>query len=211
LAAVFYRYKRNGEELFNLKKEGAGVIFRVYAEGADPKRDEPVAELGAVNNGGKAEAEWKPVETREKGDTKELKYFFTAAAQRAGKTESRAIAIKNPQILEMRWEPEFIYHEHETTLRLKTFEFAVFNPHISVQLFERNDTAKQKPLLEKELDISQDDTDISFTMDFSVENILTELNETDIELETKIVSESIKCIPPEEKSYLAVGVNTVHE
>jgi hypothetical protein len=39
-------------------EEGAGVTFRVYAAGAEPGRDAPVAELSGKNQGGTAEAEW---------------------------------------------------------------------------------------------------------------------------------------------------------
>jgi hypothetical protein len=39
-------------------EEGAGVIFRVYAEGADPKKDKPVVKLDSENREGKAATEW---------------------------------------------------------------------------------------------------------------------------------------------------------
>jgi hypothetical protein len=65
-------------------EEGAGVIFKVYADGADPKRDQAVAELAAVNKEGKAEAQWT---YRYKHDpehplTEKPKLFFTAAGNR---------------------------------------------------------------------------------------------------------------------------------
>jgi hypothetical protein len=71
-------------------EEGAGVTFRVYADGMDPKRDTPIEEIASKNLGGKAEAEWT---YRYKHDpenplTEKPKYFFTANGQRCKEVRS---------------------------------------------------------------------------------------------------------------------------
>jgi uncharacterized Zn-binding protein involved in type VI secretion len=76
-------------------EEGAGVTFRVYKEGANPKRDEPEYEAGANNKGGKAEAEWyyeyrHDVENPLK---EKPKFFFTVNAQRCREAKSGNVEI----------------------------------------------------------------------------------------------------------------------
>jgi hypothetical protein len=59
-------------------EEGAGVTFRVYKEGSDPKRDKPVKELSGENRGGKAEAEWRyhaPVAKKERQENPMAVYY----------------------------------------------------------------------------------------------------------------------------------------
>jgi hypothetical protein len=76
-------------------EEGAGVTFRVYAEGADPARDEAAAELAGVNKGGTAEVEWT---YRYKHDPEnplkeKPKYFFTANGNRCKEAKSGNVEI----------------------------------------------------------------------------------------------------------------------
>jgi hypothetical protein len=76
-------------------EEGAWVMFRVYREGADAKRDKPASEKTAQNKEGRAEAEWA-YEYRhdsEKPLTKKPKYFFTANAQRCKEAKSGNVEI----------------------------------------------------------------------------------------------------------------------
>jgi hypothetical protein len=76
-------------------EEGAGVTFRVYGKGADPKRDRPVFETGSQNKGGKAEAEWA---YRYKHDPEnplkeKPKYFFTVNGRRCAEVRSGDVEI----------------------------------------------------------------------------------------------------------------------
>jgi hypothetical protein len=76
-------------------EEGAGVTFRVYKEGANPKRDEPEYEAGANNKGGKAEAEWY-YEYRHDAENplkEKPKFFFTVNAQRCKEAKSGNVEI----------------------------------------------------------------------------------------------------------------------
>jgi hypothetical protein len=71
-------------------EEGAGVIFKVYPDGAEPGQDQPTAELVSTNEGGKAEAEWT---YRYKHDPdnplkEKTKYFFTVNGQRCKEVKS---------------------------------------------------------------------------------------------------------------------------
>jgi hypothetical protein len=71
-------------------EEGAGVTFKVYRDGADPKRDQPVEEIASSNQGGKAEAEWT---YRYKHDPEnplkeKPKFFFTAVGKRCQEVKS---------------------------------------------------------------------------------------------------------------------------
>jgi hypothetical protein len=76
-------------------EEGAGVTFKVYKEGADPKLDRAEAELAAVNKGGKAEAEW-PYRYRHDPEnplTEKPKFFFIATGQRCKEVKSGNVEI----------------------------------------------------------------------------------------------------------------------
>jgi hypothetical protein len=76
-------------------EEGAGVIFKVYPDGADPGYDQPVAELSSANQNGKAEAEWTyRYEHDPENPLKEKpKYFFTASGQRCKEVTSGTVEI----------------------------------------------------------------------------------------------------------------------
>jgi phage baseplate assembly protein gpV/uncharacterized Zn-binding protein involved in type VI secretion len=71
-------------------EEGAGVIFKVYPEGADAEQDRPVAELAVVNKEGKAEAEWvyRYKHDPENPLKEKPKFYFTAAAKRCKEAKS---------------------------------------------------------------------------------------------------------------------------
>jgi hypothetical protein len=71
-------------------KEGAGVTFRVYKEGADTKKDRPEYEVGANVKDGKAEAGWAYHYKHDpENPLKEKpKYFFTANSPRCKEAES---------------------------------------------------------------------------------------------------------------------------
>ncbi|MDR0320569.1 MAG: phage baseplate assembly protein V [Treponema sp.] len=75
--------------------EGAGVTFKVYDEGADPKRDKPVYEAGGKNVNGKAEAEWEyHYEHDPENPLKEKpKYFFTVNSPRCKEVKSGTVEI----------------------------------------------------------------------------------------------------------------------
>ena len=75
--------------------DGAGVVFRVYPEGATPGSDRPLAELGATNDGGKAEAEWTYHYKHDpENPLKEKpKFYFTVTAARAKELKSGDVEI----------------------------------------------------------------------------------------------------------------------
>ena len=56
------------------------VEYKIYPEGADPKKDQPVQKLYGRNEGGKSEVEWdfKHIEDPNKPLTEKPKYFYTA-------------------------------------------------------------------------------------------------------------------------------------
>jgi uncharacterized Zn-binding protein involved in type VI secretion len=76
-------------------EEGAGVIFRVYPEGADPKLDRPAAEFSSVNKAGAAQAQWayRYVHDQEKPLTQKPKFFFTAESRRCKTVQSGNVEI----------------------------------------------------------------------------------------------------------------------
>jgi uncharacterized Zn-binding protein involved in type VI secretion len=131
-------------------EEGAGVIFRVYAEGADVKRDQPVAEIASTKKDGKAEAEWRPEETREAGDTKELRVYFTVSAGRTKQILGAALPVRNPRIVEMKWDPEAIYYGDKTKLLIKTFEVSEFSPSATVKISYTNSQKEEICVYEEE-------------------------------------------------------------
>jgi hypothetical protein len=74
-------------------QEGAGVVFRVYSDGADPKRDTPTEEISATNQGGKVEAEWTYHYRHDPDNplTEKPKFFFTANGQRCKEAKSENV------------------------------------------------------------------------------------------------------------------------
>jgi hypothetical protein len=189
-------------------EEGAGVTFRVYTEGADPKRDRAAAELASGNRGGKAEAEWKPVETREAGDTAELKYFFIAITQRAKEVKSSSITVKNPQIVKMKWEPDAIYQGQEAKLYFTTFEMSEFAPKIKIQLWEHLKKNPEKMISEQEVTVDKDEMEISFETLYDIDELSAYREEYKYELQVKFISEPMaiqECKPVS----LLVGVSNV--
>jgi hypothetical protein len=60
--------------------ENATVEYKIYPEGADPKKDQPIQKLYGTNYGGKAEVEWdwKYIKDQNNPLTEKPKYFYTA-------------------------------------------------------------------------------------------------------------------------------------
>jgi phage baseplate assembly protein gpV len=171
-------------------EEGAWVTFRVYNEGADPKRDRPVYEVSSENKGGKAEAGWKPVETREHGDKTELKYFFTVEAKRVAIVQSGSVFVKNPQIIEMRWEKPIIYYGDTTKLFIKSFEVAEFAPEVIVKLrYEIQE--ENKYLFEEQLTINQDEQELSVDLELTEEMAEILAEKIQFELSVEITCETM--------------------
>ena len=58
----------------------AGVEYKIYPEGADPKKDQPIQKLYGRNEDGRSEVEWyfKHIEDPNKPLTEKPKYFYTA-------------------------------------------------------------------------------------------------------------------------------------
>jgi hypothetical protein len=82
-------------------EEGAGVTFKVYKEGADPKWDKAVEELASSNKGGKADAEWTYQYRHDPENplTEKPKYFFIERDRIKGRVFDRKFLygdVKNP-------------------------------------------------------------------------------------------------------------------
>jgi uncharacterized Zn-binding protein involved in type VI secretion len=60
--------------------ENATVEYKIYPEGADPKKDQPIQKLYGSNEGGRSEVEWdfKHIEDPNRPLTEKPKYFYTA-------------------------------------------------------------------------------------------------------------------------------------
>jgi uncharacterized Zn-binding protein involved in type VI secretion len=170
-------------------EEGAGVTFKVYREGAE--QDGPEEELVSSNRSGKAEAEWKPVETREAGDTKELKYFFTAITKRAKEAKSGSITVKNPQIVEMKWEPDFVYQGDEAKLKIKTFETAEFAPTVKIQVWELKEKYPEEHIGDHEVTIDSDEVELTVKTDYIREKLSAYKHESTYVLQVKVVCETL--------------------
>jgi hypothetical protein len=149
-------------------EEGAGVLFGVYAEGADPKKDKPVAELMSENKNGKAEAGWKPIDTREEGDTTELRYFFTATSFRTPLVHSKTFRVSNPQVLEMKWEPQAVYYGDKVKLIIKTTELAEYALDITIKLIERQNNVY---IHEEKIKGDKDEIEIPMEIEIAGEEI----------------------------------------
>jgi hypothetical protein len=171
-------------------EEGAGVIFRVYPEGADVKRDQPVAEMASANEGGTAEAQWMPKEIREASDTKELRYIFTVTSKRIKEIQSAALPVRNPRLLEMKWDPEAIYYGDKTRLLIKTFEVSEFSPSATVRILYTNSQKEGVCVYEENVSFDRDEIEIDFTPQFPPEIIEGLKGLHEIELQPGIECES---------------------
>jgi hypothetical protein len=173
-------------------EEGAGVVFKVYKEGADPKRDQPVAELGGKSSGGRAEAEWEPTDIREPGDTAELKYFFIASSPRAKEVQSGSIEVKNPQVVKITFDPEILYQKDDVTITIKTFEVSPFSPQARFQLWEQGQKRSETPVVEKEMTVDTDEVELTLESSYLREALNNYKEEKEYLLEAKIVSETLE-------------------
>jgi uncharacterized Zn-binding protein involved in type VI secretion len=192
-------------------EEGAAVAFRVYREGADPKWDKPEYETGDKIKDGKAGAEWVPIDTRKPGDKTELKYFFTVSSQRAVMKQSGSVSVKNPQVLEMKWEPEFIYQGEKTKLHITTFEIAPFNPKVKVQFWEHSKTQPESFISEQEITVDQDGTDMTFdTSSYTTDDLTEYKGKSEYEIEAKIICDSLS-IKPCKAELLTIGASSGNE
>ena len=77
--------------------ENATVEYKIYPEGADTKKDQPIQKLYERNEGGKSEAEWLPVwpkfnEGEEQPET--VNYIFTAVSFGCAEVKSGPITIE---------------------------------------------------------------------------------------------------------------------
>jgi len=171
-------------------EEGALVTFKLYREGDDPQRDAPEHEESAKNEGGKAEAVWKPVETREPGDKAECRYFFTVKAKRSVALQSGLISIKNPHLIEMNWEKPIMYYGDTTKLFIKSFEVAEFAPDIMVKLLYETEE-EDKYLFEETLTINQDEQELSVNLELTEEMAEILDGITQFELSVEITCEAM--------------------
>jgi hypothetical protein len=189
-------------------EEGAGVMFRVYGEGADPAQDAPIAEMSAVNKGGKAVAEWMAIDIREAEDTSELKYFFIAASQRAKPVKSGLITVKNPQIIEMKWEPETVYYGDEVKLIIKTFETAAFSPQVSIQIWEQKEMKPESFIIEQAATIDKDEIEVSVKIEYTHDDMYDK--KSSYKLQAEIICETLS-IKQRESAWLQVETGELYE
>ena len=202
-------------ELNEYVKEGAPVIFCIYKKGANIKYDKPVEKLHGINEGGKAEVVWKAKDIRETGDKKELDYFFTADTPRAAQVQSDNFEVKNPQIIEMKWEPEIFYHdddeEKELFLHITTFEVACFSPKAKIQLWAKGIEEPEICIYEQEVTMDKDTLDIKFDASaFPIEDIYIEENEAEYKVEPRVICETLE-IKSYEGAFLIIGASAGDE
>ncbi|MBN1952041.1 MAG: hypothetical protein JW801_12635, partial [Bacteroidales bacterium] len=82
------------------------VQFKIFAEGADPKIDPPVATKSVRKDKGLAEVKWCPQEPNRKAEVEEAKFFFVAWAFGCEKVESGNLTVEKevPEFSELKWE-----------------------------------------------------------------------------------------------------------
>ena len=151
-------------------------MFRGFRKGDDPKRDKPVFELGANNIGGEAKVEWKAIDVRDAEDKSELEYIVIVSTPRAAEKEGDLIPLKNPQVVEMKWERPILYYSDAAKLHIKTFEVAKLAPEVTIKLQYKKDHGDISCVFEKTVVIDTDKTEISVELELS-EEMLEILNE----------------------------------
>ena len=73
---------------------------------------------------------------------------------------------ENPQVREIKWEPEIVYYGDPAKLLLKTFEFDAFTDGVILKLVDRENNIR---VHEEELTASGDETEISINIEISDE------------------------------------------
>ncbi len=186
-------------------EEGAGVIFTIF-----DKDGNEIIELGGENQDGKAEVQWQTKDIRKVDDRSELTYTFTAIAQRIKEVKSSSITLKNPQIIEMKWEPEVLYHSNKVKLFITSFEASDFSPVVKVQIWEDDEIKPQSYLYEQELNIDKDDIEIDIETNFMIEALERYNDEREYKLHAKIVCEDLP-LKQSKGSNLIVATGAVYD
>jgi type VI secretion system secreted protein VgrG len=77
-------------------RDGAGVIFAIYPDGADTDTDAPIKKMRAENESGSAEVTWFARDIREADSTSDMNWFFTAWTLYCDKETSGNMQVVNP-------------------------------------------------------------------------------------------------------------------
>ena len=161
-------------------EDGQGVTFTVR----DAASGETAAVLGAEVRGGIAEAEWKPIDTRQPDDTRELKYIFEVTGNRCKKAKSGECQVRNPRVVGMEWDKKAIYYGDKATLKIKIFELSDESPVCKLQLWEKDYTTEDDFIIEQDITIDSDEVEVEFN--FDIEKLKDE-QETELEVIAKLI------------------------
>ncbi len=77
-------------------KDGAGVMFSIYPEGADTEVDPPLMDIRGENKGSRAEVKWIAKDIRKADGDQPMKWFFTAWTLYCPKETSGMIRVVQP-------------------------------------------------------------------------------------------------------------------
>ena len=165
-------------------EDGAGITFWVQGE-----HKRIVKSIGAEVKGGKAEAEWYPVDERLPNNTNELNYSFYATGTRFKKAESGKIQIKNPKVIGMEWEKEAIYYGDKAKLKIKSFELSDESPSCKLQLWEKDYTSEDDFILEQDITIDSDEVETEIEFNFDLDKVLDEEINGELEVFCRLIYE----------------------
>lgn len=125
---------------------------------------EEVFQTGAEVRDGIAEAEWKPIDTRQSDDTRELKYTLEATGNRCKKTESGECQVRNPRVVSMEWGEDFAYPSDTISLKIKSLEMKDFNYSGLLNFYDKQKFSNSEPLFTETISIYEDEKEIEIEL-----------------------------------------------
>ncbi len=140
--------------------EGQGVTLTVR----NAATGEEVFQTGAEVRDGIAEAEWKPIDTRQSDDTRELKYTLEATGNRCKKTESGECQVRNPRVVSMEWGEDFAYPSDTISLKIKSLEMKDFNYSGLLNFYDKQKFSNSEPLFTETISIYEDEKEIEIEL-----------------------------------------------
>ncbi len=163
-------------------REGAGVMFSIYPEGADTATDPPLMDIRGKNKGSRAEVKWIAKDIRKPDGDQPMKWFFTAWTLYCQKEESGVIQVLNPRITDVSWKKKSCFLGEKAELTIKSFEMSNKSPTISIELWEEDENSPDDFVLTQEEKIDSDEISVTIPFDFSQEE-LERLSDFDMDTE----------------------------
>ena len=120
------------------------------------------------------------------------------------------LKVRNPQILELKWDKKAVYYRDKATLIIHSFELSEERPKCKIVLFENYLNKAGENLYEKEITIDKDVIEEEIEFDFSLKELNLTREDLELKVSTNILDENNQQIN-KKVSLIVVGVGFVYE